>query len=45
VSDPLTHVIERSGVPRDQVLPRSRELPGFLGINPTLKLRTTEDAR
>jgi DNA-binding transcriptional regulator YhcF (GntR family) len=45
LAEQLKHVIEGGGVPRDQALPSTRELAGFLGINPNTVARAIEDLK
>jgi len=45
LTEPLTHVIEGLGVPRDQARSSIRELGGFLGSNPNTVARTIEDLK
>jgi len=45
LTEPLTHRIEGDGLPRGQVLPSTRELAGFLGINPNTVARAIEDLK
>jgi DNA-binding transcriptional regulator YhcF (GntR family) len=45
LTEPLTHVIEGGGVPRDPVRPGIRELAGFLGSDPNTAARAIEDLK
>jgi len=43
--EPLEHVIEGGGAPRDQARPSMRELVGFLGSNSNTAARAIEDLK
>lgn len=43
LTDPLTHVIDDGGGPRDPARPYIREFTGFVGTNPSTVGRVTED--
>jgi DNA-binding transcriptional MocR family regulator len=42
---PRKHIIEGGSTPRNRALPSSRELVGFLGINPNTRVRAIEDLK
>ena len=45
LTEQLKHVIERGGLPQNQMLPSIRELAGFLGINANTVARVIEDLK
>jgi hypothetical protein len=45
LTEPLTHLIEGRGVPRDPELPCTREFGGFVGTNPSTVARVIEDLK
>jgi DNA-binding transcriptional MocR family regulator len=45
LTEPRKHVIEGGGTPRSQTLSSIRELVGFLGIEPSTRVRAIEDLK